>query len=286
MSAPTPEKLAELRRLLDATETPWALWDGYGPDGNGDMRVARIGHLSGSGIRADPDSADIYGMREAFELLASAVNALPALLDAAAERDALRTWQERVALAAGLADEVAGYGVHLEADPDTAAEHVAGLLDIADTHAECPIYCGDCGEPLADTPCDHCGGSGCGPGTGSWAYEECGWCAGAGKVHVGCAHLSYAELCAERDALAAKLDAVRALHGPRVVQVLGATCSAEECDHEDACPLVDYTVCGHCYDVGDGAHPCAYEEGGLQDVAHPCATRRALDATPDTGGES
>ena len=85
----TPEMQAELRRLLDATETPWAVWDGYGPDGNGDMRVARIGHLSGSGIRADPDSADIYGRREAFELLASAVNALPALLDAAAERDAL-----------------------------------------------------------------------------------------------------------------------------------------------------------------------------------------------------
>ena len=93
-------------------------------------------------------------------------------------------------------------------------------------------------------------------------------------------------LLAERDALAAKLDAVRALHGPRVVQVLGATCSAEECDHEDACPLVDYTVCGHCYDVGDGAHPYAYEEGGLQDVAHPCATYRALDATPETGCES
>ena len=99
--------------------------------------------------------------------------------------------------------------MHVEADPETAAEHVAGLLDIADARVECPIYCGDCGEPLADTPCDHCGGSGCGPGTGSGAYEECGWCAGAGKVHVGCAHLSYAELCAERDALAAKLGAVR-----------------------------------------------------------------------------
>ena len=94
------------------------------------------------------------------------------------------------------------------------------------------------------------------------------------------------DAAAERDALAAKLDAVRALHGPRVVQVLGATCSAEECDHEDACPLVDYTVCGHCYDVGDGAHPYAYEDGGLQDVAHPCATYRALDATPETGCES
>lgn len=94
----------------------------------------------------------------------------------------------------------------LEADPDTAAEHVAGLLSIADTHVECPTYCGDCGEPLADMPCDHCGGSGCGLGVGSGAYEECGWCAGVGKVHVGCAHLSYAELCADRDALAAKLD--------------------------------------------------------------------------------
>ena len=47
------------------------------------------------------------------------------------------------------------------------------------------------------------------------------------------------DAAAERDALAAKLDAVRALHGPRVVQVLGATCSAEECDHEDACRLGD-----------------------------------------------
>ena len=94
------------------------------------------------------------------------------------------------------------------------------------------------------------------------------------------------DAAAERDELAAAVERVRALHGPRVVQVLGATCSAEECDHEDACPLVDYAVCGHCYDVGDGAHPYAYEDGGLQDVAHPCATYRALDATPETGCES
>lgn len=94
------------------------------------------------------------------------------------------------------------------------------------------------------------------------------------------------DAAAERDRLAEAVERVRALHGPRVLQVLGATCFAEECDHEDACPLVDYAVCGHCYDVGDGAHPCAYEEGGLQDVAHPCATRRALDATPETGCES
>ena len=98
--------------------------------------------------------------------------------------------------------------------------------------------------------------------------------------------LALLDAAAERDRLAEAVERVRVLHGPRVVQVLGATCSAEECDHEDACPLVDYAVCGHCYDVGDGSHPCAYEEGGLQDVAHPCATYRALDTTPDTGGES
>ena len=48
-----------------------------------------------------------------------------------AERDALRVWQERVALAAGIGDEVEGRGVHLEADADAAAEHVAGLLAAA-----------------------------------------------------------------------------------------------------------------------------------------------------------
>lgn len=192
----TPETLAELRRR-HAALTPFALSFLTGGPG-GDPYIA---------LAAEDGSQLTDAGFDAVLLFAEmASDSLPALLDAAAERDALRTWQERVALAAGLADEVAGYGVHLEADPDTAAEHVAGLLDIADTHVECPIYCGDCGEPLADTPCDHCGGSGCGPGTGSGAYEECGWCAGAGKVHVGCAHLSYAELCAELDALAAKLD--------------------------------------------------------------------------------
>ena len=98
--------------------------------------------------------------------------------------------------------------------------------------------------------------------------------------------LALLDAAAERDRLAEAVERVRVLHGPRVVQVLGATCSAEECDHEDACPLVDYAVCGHCYDVRAGAHPYAYEDGGLQDVAHPCATYRALDTTPDTGGES
>ena len=127
---------------------------------------------------------------------------LAALLDAADEADRLRIWQERVALAAGIADVVEGRGVHLESDPDAAAEHVAGLLAVVDTHVECPIYCNCCGEALADAWCDHCHGSGCGPGTATGAYEECEWCAGAGKVHVGCAYRSYADLVDDLDRLA------------------------------------------------------------------------------------
>ena len=244
----------ELRRLLErATPGPWHAWDrgiGYEVHTEAEHNPIRCVSLNSE-------------FRETFRgpdarLITAAVNALPALLDAAAERDALRTWQERVALAAGLADEVAGYGVHLEADPDTAAEHVAGLLDIADTHAECPIYCGDCGEPLADTPCDHCSGSGCGPGTGSGAYEECGWCAGAGKVHVGCAHLSYAELCAERDALAVKLDAAREWIDRRGVDVS---------DRDD-----DYMR--------------GYRDAQRHALHDANELRALLDATPETGGES
>ena len=281
MSDLTPETLAELRRLLDAaTPGPWRdeMMQGQG--------VTLTAIIAG---KPNPDDLRVIGSMLAHNdarVLIAAVNALPALLDAAAERDALRTWQERVALAAGLADEVAGYGVHLEADPDTAAEHVAGLLDIADTHVECPICCGDCGEPLADTPCDHCGGSGCGPGTGSGAYEECGWCAGAGKVHVGCAHLSYAELCAERDALAAKLDAVRALHTP--VRYYTDPCDDPECERE----LVELSV-GDYYHADTFELMCEVCSGGDMSecdydnaVPHPCPTVRALDATPETGGES
>ena len=93
MSDLTPETLAELRRKAE-NATPFVR-----PGGT------------------DPATVN---------LLASDVLAL---LDAAAERDALRTWQERVALAAGLADEVAGYGVHLEADPDTAADRNTHDID-------------------------------------------------------------------------------------------------------------------------------------------------------------
>ena len=215
----TPD-VAELRRLAEAA-TPGP-WDCYRPHPNYRAyavdRVMPGGHLgedvaTTGDVCAEENGAYIAAANPAavLGLLDRLAHMREARDNARAERDALRTWQERVAVAAGIGEEVEGRGVYLEANPDAAAEHVAGLLAVADTHIECPVYCGGCGEPLADALCDHCSGSGCGPGTALGAYEECGWCAGAGKVHPGCADLSYADLVAERDALAAKVERVRAL---------------------------------------------------------------------------
>jgi hypothetical protein len=71
----------------------------------------------------------------------------------------------------------------------------------ASEYLEGPRICEPCGEWLATQVCEHCHGSGCGPGTALGAYEECEWCAGVGKVHPGCVERSYADLVAERDDL-------------------------------------------------------------------------------------
>ena len=80
MSALTPEKLAELRRLLDANEVPWSA---HRPSPN----YARYE------IRDDRGYDLAYTVEDALggnaEIIVAAVNALPGLLDAAAERDAV-----------------------------------------------------------------------------------------------------------------------------------------------------------------------------------------------------
>ena len=84
---PTAPDLAELRRLAEAaTQGPWAARYGVSWE-------ARVCTTTSS--LADVDST------ANAELIAAAVNALPGLLDAAAERDALAAKVERVrALAA------------------------------------------------------------------------------------------------------------------------------------------------------------------------------------------
>ena len=81
-----PEMLAELRRLLDAaTPVPWAQGDPAFGGRNAQCVVS---------ISSEAMGRDVMGpmLRPALfdvELIVAAVNALPALLDAAAERDRL-----------------------------------------------------------------------------------------------------------------------------------------------------------------------------------------------------
>ena len=100
MTTPTPD-LAELRRLLDVNRErdfhalPWHAWDrgiGYelhvGATCRDEMEPRGYCEEVNNGFR------ETFGAPEA-ELIAAAVNALPALLDAAAERDALVAAIER-----------------------------------------------------------------------------------------------------------------------------------------------------------------------------------------------
>ena len=109
MSDLTPETLAELRRLLDAaTPGPWRdeMMQGKG--------VTLTAIIAG---RPNPDDLRVIGSTLAHNdarVLIAAVNTLPALLDAAAERDA-------------LAESVRAYGRTIDR---------WGLLIIAATHSE------------------------------------------------------------------------------------------------------------------------------------------------------
>ena len=93
---------------------------------------------------------------------------------------------------------------------------------------------------------------------------------------------------AHRDSLAASLieahreklaivEAVRKLHREVEMEVLGPDCADETCGHEE-CPTVAFKACAHCYEIGEAAHWDAFEAQGLEAVAWPCPTIRALDA--------
>lgn len=93
-----------------------------------------------------------------------------------------------------------GYGDDRTEPAATLRELLDPILDAfseSRDHHECPAVCELCGDHLAATKCPSCYGSGCGPGTGTGAYEECGHCGGVGKIHEGCMEMSYADLAAE-----------------------------------------------------------------------------------------
>ena len=130
MNELTPEKLAELRRMLDvATPRPWMACE--------DEDEVRIvldddsNHWPGryTAIARGFEQGDDYGLSDAM-LVTAAVNALPALLDAVAERDALAAKVERVRALADLIDRHTEY----ERDPVDFrdASHGGSWDDVAD----------------------------------------------------------------------------------------------------------------------------------------------------------
>ena len=124
----TPEKLAELRRLLDAaTPGPWRdeMMQGKG--------VTLTAIIAG---RPNPDDLRVIGSTLAHNdarVLIAAVNALPALLDAAAERDRLAGAVERVR---ALATEWATQPNDYDEDTEQQIEDGGAILRALDGGAE------------------------------------------------------------------------------------------------------------------------------------------------------
>ena len=201
-----------------------------------------------------------------------------ALLDAADERDRLHEDHLAFTTPLGFGDGVTEPAARLSELVDTVHD---ALCDARD-HLECPLYCGSCGERLAGQTCEHCHGSGCGPGTATGAYEECEWCAGIGKVHTGCADTSYGDLAAERARLAAVVDTLGRVNGEYAMEIrrcreaLGVD---EDTDpHHAAQALAAAVERVRALHERDGEGFCVVCD---YMTPHPCPTIRALDGTDD-----
>jgi len=123
-----------------------------------------------------------------------------------AEVERLRREQLEFSSALGFGDGVHEPAATLKDMLDPIEEAFAAARD----HNECAVVCELCGERLASAVCEHCHGSGCLPNP-ALAYQECGWCGGAGRIHVGCAEQSYGDLAAEVERLRATVDRVEKL---------------------------------------------------------------------------
>jgi len=117
------------------------------------------------------------------------------------ECNAARAEAVRFAAELGFGDNVTDRAAPLADMIDPIREAIGAAQD----HDDCPRVCELCGETLAATDCERCNGSGNGPGTASGAYEECEYCAGAGRIHEGCAEVSYAKLVGEVERLRGEL---------------------------------------------------------------------------------
>lgn len=99
-----------------------------------------------------------------------------AVIDAARDE-----WRAPITDALEMAEHTT-HGV-MRARLDEVLDVITSYRDADHEHQECPVWCDDCERWERPRTCEHCNGSGCGPGTALGAYEECEWCAGDGREH-------------------------------------------------------------------------------------------------------
>lgn len=252
--------VAELRGLAEACPMP---------DNDPDVLSEwyELGDLTGRNYPILPIDAAFIAAASP-DVVLGLLNRLDSMREAEAGLD-------RVAVAMGCGDEVAGYGVYRE-DVDGMVECARDLRERGSDHAECPRPCHCHDDRLAyPVSCEPCKGSGCGPGTASGAYEPCDHCDGTGAdcskgwAPVVALEATESELAHMREArdnaraeverLTALVDAVRALHQPKPYA---------DADMRAIAPSLPAEVCGDCWGRGDSAVPW------------PCPTARALDEEP------
>lgn len=132
-------------------------------------------------------------------VLAERAAARAELAEVTADRDQLREESRRFAAELEFGDGVNEPAASLADMLDPIKEAMSAAAD----HNECPVHCELCGETLAATVCQRCKGIG---DIGGGGYSECPECAGAGRIHEGCAEASYADLVATADRLRGERD--------------------------------------------------------------------------------
>lgn len=139
--------------------------------------------------------------------IAAARTLVPELVDAL---KAAQQFRYQVADALGFVETVEGCGRVIVGRDDEIIEHVQHHTDTALKHeADCPVWCDDCEHYEIDRSCKRCGGSGCGPGTASGAFEPCGDCDGGCRDHAN-AYVYAPDIEAELKAARAQRDEFRA----------------------------------------------------------------------------
>lgn len=158
------------------------------------------------------------------------------------------------------------------------ADRLEAAEAAADEHDQCPAQCPVCGDWATRTPCDHCKGSGCGPGTALGGYEECEWCAGMGWLHEGCRDTgpSWQE---RAEAAEAELSREDRQSPELAIKVVGAVARAEAAEaaiervREVHAPMKALEVRRN--QIRQVCTGCGTDDGNWQ--PYPCPTIRAID---------